>query len=82
RNTAPRNLANAFETPIRARKDESLTKKSAEELAKKAKTLQAVFGGKEKTMVLNPIGATLNGFGKPAATLNELLDDTLSAVKE
>ncbi|MGH9438858.1 MAG: type I-E CRISPR-associated protein Cas7/Cse4/CasC [Terriglobia bacterium] len=82
RNTAPRNLANAFETPIRARKDESLTKKSAEELAKKAKTLQAVFGGKEKTLVLNVIGAELDGLGKPAATLNELLDGTLSAVKE
>lgn len=82
RNTAPRNLANAFETPIYVRKDESLTKKSAEELAKKAKTLQAVFGGKEKTLVLNPIGAALDGFGKPASTLNELLDGTLSAVKE
>lgn len=82
RNTAPRNLANAFETSIRVRKDESLTKKSAEELAKKAKTLQAAFGGKEETLVLNLTEAVLDGFGKPAATLNELLDGTLSAVKE
>lgn len=82
RNTAPRNLANAFENPIRVRKDESLTKKSAEELAKKAKALQTAFGGKEKTLVLNLVEAALDGFGKPAATLNELLDGTLSAVKE
>lgn len=81
-NTAPRSLANAFEVPIRVRKDESLTKKSAEELTKKAKTLQAVFGSKEKTLVLNLVEAALNGFGKPAATLSELLDGTLSAIKE
>jgi len=82
RNTAPRNLANAFETAIRVRKDESLTTKSAEELAKKAVTLRTAFGGGEKTLVLNLTNAATNGFGKPVASLNELLDGTLAAAKE
>ena len=82
RNTAPRNLANAFESAVRVRKDESLSKKSAEELAKKATALQAAFGGEEKTLVLNLTGANLNGFGIPTDSLKRLLDDTLSALKE
>ncbi|MCI0422898.1 MAG: type I-E CRISPR-associated protein Cas7/Cse4/CasC [Acidobacteria bacterium] len=82
RNTAPRNLANAFETAVRVKKDESLTKRSAEELAKKAVTLQAAFGGQEKTLVLNLAQAKIDGFGKPVASLNDLLDRSLSAVKE
>jgi CRISPR system Cascade subunit CasC len=82
RNTAPRNLANAFETAIRVKKDESLSRKSAEELTKKAKTLQAAFGGEEKTLVLNLIGANLNEFGNCAASLQELLDGTLLAIQE
>lgn len=82
RNTAPRSMANAFETAIRVKKDESLTRKSAEELAKKAMTLRTAFGGEEKTLVLNLTNATIDGFGEPVASLNELLDGTLAAVKE
>ncbi|MHB8978034.1 MAG: type I-E CRISPR-associated protein Cas7/Cse4/CasC [Trichloromonadaceae bacterium] len=82
RNTAPRSLANAFETAVRVKKDESLTRKSAEEFVKKAKTLQAYFGGEEKTFVLNPIEAQLDGFGVPASSLRELLDKTLLTVEE
>lgn len=82
RNTAPRNLANAFETAIHVRKDESVTKKSAEELAKKAVALRTAFGGKEKTLVLNLVQAEIKGFGMSVASLNELIDGTLSSVKE
>jgi len=82
RNSAPRNLANAFETAVRVRRDESLTSQSAEELAKKANALQAVYGGEGKTFVLNMAEANLNGFGIPVDTLNKLLDQTLAAVKE
>ena len=82
RSTAPRNLANAFETAIRVKKDESLTRRSAEELAKKAKALQDAFGGEEKTFVLNLAEAELSGFGISATSLKELLDKTLSVVKE
>lgn len=81
-NTAPRNLANAFETAVRVKKGESLTKRSAEELAKKAVTLQAAFGGQEKTLVLNLAEAKIDGFGKPVASLNDLLNGALSAVRE
>ena len=80
-NTAPRNLANAFETAIRVRKDESLTKKSVEELVKKAKTLQIAFGGEGNTFVLNLAEANLDGFGKSVSSLSELLDKSLSEVQ-
>ena len=82
RNTAPRNLANAFETAVRMRKDESLTRRSAEELAKKAKTLQAAYGGEEKTFVLNLTEANVNGYGSSVASLKDLLDRSLAAIKE
>jgi CRISPR system Cascade subunit CasC len=82
RNTAPRNLANAFETAIRVRKDESLTRKSAEELANKARCLQGAFGGEGQTLVLNLAQAKIDGFGSPVASLKELLNGTLAAVKE
>ena len=82
RNTSPRNLANAFETAIRVKKDESLTRRSAEELAKKAKVLQSAFGGEEKTWVLNLTDAKLEGFGNSAASLSELLNGVLANIQE
>lgn len=82
RNTAPRNFANAFETAIRVKKDESLTRRSAEELAKKAKVLQSTFGGEEKTWVLNLTDAKLDGYGNSAASLQELLDGVLATIQE
>jgi CRISPR system Cascade subunit CasC len=82
RKTAPRNLANAFETAIRVKQDESLTRKSAEELARKATALQAAFGGEDKTYVLNLANANLNGLGVPVPALQDLLDKALSAVQE
>lgn len=44
RNTAPRNLANAYETAIRVKKDESLTKESAMRLSAKAVALDKLYG--------------------------------------
>lgn len=81
RNTAPRNLANAFEIAIRAGKDESLTAKSAGELVNKAKALKGAFGGEEKTFVLNLTGIDVHGFGEPVSSLNELLEKTIAAVR-
>lgn len=81
-NTTPRNLANAFETAVRAKKDESLTRKSAEVLAKKAKSLHAAFGGEENTFVLNLVEAKLDGWGSVVPTLKDLLDNALSALQE
>jgi len=44
RNTAPHNLANAYETAIRVKKDESLTKESATRLSAKAVALDKLYG--------------------------------------
>ena len=82
RNTAPRNLANAFETAVRVKRDESLTRKSAEKLARKAKELQGAYGGEEKVFVLNLVGAEVDGFGLAAPTLQDLLDQAVAAVQE
>lgn len=82
RNTAPRNLANAFETAIRVKRDESLTRKSAAKLARKAKELQDAYGGEEQVFVLNLVGAEVDGFGQAAPTLQDLLDQAVAAVQE
>jgi CRISPR system Cascade subunit CasC len=81
-NTSPRNLANAFETSIRLKKDESLTGESAERLVNKAKALQAAFGGEEKTFILNLTEANANGIGTILPTMKELLDKVLLTVQE
>ncbi|MGO9446924.1 MAG: type I-E CRISPR-associated protein Cas7/Cse4/CasC [Thiobacillaceae bacterium] len=80
-NTAPRNLANAFETAIRVKPDESLTCKSAEALVRKAKDLQSAYGGDGETFVLNLVKADLDGYGAAISSLEEILDKTLSAIK-
>ena len=81
-NTAPRNLANAFETAIFTKKGDSLTRKSAEELTKKAKALQSAFGGEDKTFVLNLVKAESDGYGTAVPTLKDLLDKALKALQE
>jgi CRISPR system Cascade subunit CasC len=81
-NSAPCNLANAFETAIRVRKDESLTKRSAEELANKAKALQSAYGGDGKTFILNLTGAKLDGFGIEVPMMKDILDKVISVIKE
>lgn len=78
---APRNLANAFETAVRAKTGESLTRKSAEELARKGNALQKAYPRKCQTFVLNLAGAELNGFGHAKDSLDDVLDETLRAVR-
>jgi len=83
-NTAPRNLANAFETAVRVRKDESLTKVSAERLVEKSNSLASAFDGKGDTFVLNLVDADVNGFGAKVSSLENLLSEamkTLTVVK-
>lgn len=80
-NSAPRSLANAFETAIIVRKGESLTRRSAEELVRKGKMLQTAFGGEGKTSVLNLTGASLDGFGTDVSSLKDLLDQGLSSLQ-
>lgn len=80
RNSAPRSLANAFESAVWVGKGESLTRKSAEALVKKATVLQQAYGGEERTLVLNLVDAPLDGFGRAVNSLQELLDGTLSSI--
>jgi CRISPR system Cascade subunit CasC len=77
---APRNLANAFETAIRAKTGESLTRKSAEELAKKGNALEKAYPRKAQTFVLNLASAELSGFGQAKDSLDDVLEETLKAV--
>lgn len=79
---APRNLANAFETAIRAKPGESLTRKSAEALAAKAGTLDQVYPRKGKTFVLNIAKAEVGSLGEDKKSLDAILDAVLAAVKE
>lgn len=78
---APRNLANAFETAIRTKPGESLTRKSAEELAKKGVALDTAYPRKGRTFLLNLVGAKLEGFGAVKDSLDDVLDEALNAVK-
>jgi CRISPR system Cascade subunit CasC len=80
-NAAPRNLANAFETAIRARPGESLTRKSVEALATKANALHEAYPRTCHTFLLNLAQAELGGFGVEKASLNEVLDETLKTVR-
>lgn len=78
RNGAPRSLANAFETAVMVRKGESLTRRSAEELVRKGRALQAAFGGEGATRVLNLTGVDTSGFGSEVNSMKALLDLGLS----
>lgn len=82
RDAAPRNLANAFETAIRAKPGESLTRKSAEALAAKAASLDQAYPRKGKTFVLNPAQADVGGLGSAQDSLGNMLDAVLAAVEE
>lgn len=83
REAAPRNLANAFEIAVYARKGESLTGKSAEALIGKSAVLNTAFGcDGNNTFVLNLTGADSKGLGISVQSLKELLDATIVAVKE
>ena len=79
RNTAPRNLANAFETAIRAR--DNLTRNSADALLGKAKILQAAYGGETVAFVLDLSGAEIGDVAQPVASLAALLDAVMAEVQ-
>ncbi|MHB1187612.1 type I-E CRISPR-associated protein Cas7/Cse4/CasC [Thiobacillus sp.] len=78
---APRNLANAFETAIRAKTGESLTRKSAEALASKGRALETAYPRKSQTFLLNLAKADLGGFGTEQTSLDDVLEATLKAVR-
>ena len=81
-NAAPRNLANAFETAIRAKLSESLTRKSAEAMAAKAGALEQAYPRQCRTYVLNIAKAEIGGLGEDKESLTAVLDAVLTAVQE
>jgi len=81
-NAAPRNLANAFETAIYAKQDESLTRKSAKALADKAIALEKAYPRQGGTYVLNLSQADVGELGRELDSLDALLDAVLAAVEE
>ena len=81
KDSAPRNLANAFEIPVWVKKNESLTRISTEKLVEKAKVFQIAFGGIGNNFLLNLTGANLGDFGKASNSLAELLDGGLGFVR-
>lgn len=83
-NSAPHNLANAFEKGIFVKKGESLTRKSAEELVKKAIVLKTAYGNDatDKSFILNLVGAKVDGYGTIVSTIKTLLDESMAVVKE
>jgi CRISPR system Cascade subunit CasC len=78
---APHNLANAFETAIRVKSGESLTRKSAEALVTKAHALDTAYPRKGQTFVLNVAKADIGAFGEEKASLDAVLDAVLATVK-
>ncbi len=78
---APRNLANAFETAVRSKAGESLTRKSAEALIAKAKALNTAYPRRSQTFVLDLTKTDIGDFGTVVASLGELLNKTLAAVE-
>ena len=80
KNTSPHNLANAFETAVRVKKDESLTKTSADRLIDKSKALALAFDTTGDTFVLDLVNANTKGFGVKVNSLKDLLSETKKAL--
>ena len=79
RKTAPRNLANAFETSVRAR--ENLTRSSANALLGKSKLLQEAYGGETAAFVLDLSGAEIAGVAQPVPSFSAMLDAVMTEVR-
>jgi len=78
RSTAPRNLANAFESAIRAR--DSLTRVSANALLAEAVALQAAYGGESAAFMLDLVGADAGDYARRVDSLPALLDAVMAEV--
>ncbi len=79
---APHNLANAFETAVRAKTGESLTRKSVEALVEKGNALEKAYPRNCQTFALNLTSAELNGFGMVRDSLDAVLEAALQAAQD
>ncbi len=76
----PRNLANAFEKPVRPSQDKSLTEASVERLEARWKKLAEAYGQNGKTFVLNLTDAP-SSIGEAVESLDGLLRSVLEQIK-
>ncbi len=76
----PRNLANAFEKPVRPGQDKSLTEASVERLEARWKKLAEAYGQNGKTFVLNLTDAP-SSIGEAVESLDGLLRSVLEQIK-
>lgn len=75
RHAGPLNLANAFEKPVVARADISLSEQSIAELARHDQQLAAVYGdSRDRWAYLDISGAWPKERGEPAGNLQQLAD--------
>ncbi len=88
----PRNLANAFEKPVRTKRDQSLTGASAVRLEQKWRWLNDVYGQTGNTYYYNSPEIDEHDFkcegeqatnrvGEPVSNLDELIEKSLSTIK-
>lgn len=87
RNTAPRNLANAFETAIHVNRGESLTKESATRLSAKAIALDKLYGtpcSSRYAVSEDVFGEKFDakGLGSKEESLSAVIDWALSEVSK
>lgn len=80
READPRNLANAFEKPVRPSRDQSLTEASVERLEAKWQKLAEAYGQNGEVFVLN-LTDLKSKLGKQVKNLDELLEETLKTVR-
>jgi CRISPR system Cascade subunit CasC len=76
----PRNLANAFEKPVRPNREKSLTEASVERLEARWQKLSAAYGQDGAAWVLNLTDAQ-SQIGTPVGSLDELVQSAMKAVR-
>jgi CRISPR system Cascade subunit CasC len=80
READPRNLANAFEKPVRPIRDKSLTEASVERLEARWQKLAEAYGQNGEVFVLN-LTDLESKLDSPVKSLDELLEKTLETVR-
>lgn len=80
-NGSPRNLANAFESPVHVTRQQSLTLISVEKLIAQAQKLQKAYGSEGKTFIMNLSDAQVSDGGVACKSLEELLGKVLDSLK-
>ena len=76
----PRSLANAFEKPVRANRDVSLTGVSVEQLERTWEQLEAAYGQAGSALTLN-LTETASHVGEQVATADDLVSQAMQQVR-